>query len=237
MAIRQRWPATKTCTFDIWAYDVSWELVIFDCDGVLVDSEPISNRVMAEVLAESGLTVTLDDCYRHFMGRSTKDCIRILAERFNHSVSPDFTGALRRRTLAALRDEVEQVPGIASILERIAWPTCVASNGPIEKMRTTLRATGLLDHFGDRLFSGADVARGKPHPDLFLHAATRSGVEPSVCAVVEDSPVGVEAGIAAGMTVFGYAALTDGARLEQAGAHVFTHMRQLPALLERGPPS
>ena len=216
---------------------MTWQLVIFDCDGVLVDSEPISNRVMAEALTESGLPMSVEDCYRHFMGRSTRDCMQILAERFDHPVTAEFVDALGRRTLAALRAQVEPVPGIASALARITAPMCVASSGPIAKMRTTLEATGLLDRFGDRLFSSTEVARGKPHPDVFLHAAAESGADPARCAVVEDSAVGVEAGIAAGMTVFGYAALSDAGRLERAGARVFTDMRHLPALLERGAPS
>jgi HAD superfamily hydrolase (TIGR01509 family) len=210
-----------------------WQLVIFDCDGVLVNSEPISNRVMAEVLCEDGLPMTLEGCYAHFMGRSMDDCVDILARRFNHAVSSDFVERLRRRTLEALREEVDAIPHVTAALERIPVPVCVASSGRLVKMRTTLGRAGLLDRFENRLFSAAGLTRGKPHPDIFLHAAAALGADPGDCAVIEDTPVGVQAGIAAGMTVFGYAALTEPRALAAAGAHVFTDMRELPELLAR----
>jgi HAD superfamily hydrolase (TIGR01509 family) len=216
---------------------MTWQLVIFDCDGVLVDSEPISNRIMAEMLTETGLPITLEDCYEHFMGRTMRDCVDILATRFRHRVAGDFVDDLRRRTLDALATEVAPVPGVAAVLETIGAPVCVASSGQLVKMRTTLARTGLVHHFADNLFSAAGMSRGKPHPDIFLHAAAAMGAEPVACAVVEDSPAGVEAGVAAGMTVFGYAALTAAERLAAAGAHVFTDMQELPALLERGLPT
>ena len=214
---------------------MSWQLIIFDCDGVLVNSEPISNRVLAEALTESGLPLTVQDCYEHFMGRTMADCLEILAGRFGHRVADDFVDRLRQRTLDALRAEVEAVPRVAAALARISAPTCVASSGPLVKMTTTLQRTGLLPLFEDRLFSAAGMARGKPHPDIFLHAAEKMGAEAHACAVIEDSPVGVQAGIAAGMTVFGYAALSDHRALAAAGARVFTDMQELPALLEQHP--
>ena len=216
-------------------YDMQWQLIIFDCDGVLVDSEPISNRIMAEVLTENGLPMSVESCYEHFLGRTMADCVEILRTRFDHTVGADFVDRVRRRTLDALRDEIEPVPGIAAALECIAIPMCVASSGQLAKMRTTLHRTGLLQRFEDRLFSAAGMARGKPHPDIFLHAARSLGAEPTACAVLEDAPVGVEAGIAAGMTVYGYAALSDAAQLSAAGARVFTDMQALPGLLEGGP--
>lgn len=215
---------------------MGWQLIIFDCDGVLVNSEPISNRIMAEMLTEEGLAMGLEDCYEHFMGRTMSDCVQILATRFRHAVSADFVERLRRRTLHALASDIEPVPGIEAVLERLTAPVCVASSGQLVKMRTTLGRTGLLRFFEDRLFSAAGMARGKPHPDIFLRAAASMGANPEACAVVEDSPAGVAAGVAAGMTVFGYAGLTGRERLAAAGAHVFTHMRELPPLLERGSP-
>ncbi|NIM26952.1 MAG: HAD-IA family hydrolase [Gammaproteobacteria bacterium] len=213
-----------------------WQLIIFDCDGVLVDSEPISNRIMAEVLAERGLPIGIEDCYEHFMGRTMDDCLHILRSSFGHAADQDFVESVRRRTLEALREEVRPIPGIVAALERIAVPVCVASSGQLVKMRTTLERAGLLARFEGRLFSAAAVARGKPHPDVFLHAAETLGADPAACAVVEDTPVGVEAGIAAGMTVYGYAALSDPARLTAAGARVFADMRRLPELLGPGAP-
>ena len=215
-------------------YEMHWQLVIFDCDGVLVNSEPISNRVMAEVLEENGLSMSVESCYEHFMGRTMSDCVRILESQFGHAVEADFVDVVRRRTLEALRKGVEPVPGVVAALDRIPVPVCVASSGQISKMRTTLEHTGLLARFEDRLFSAAAMTRGKPHPDIFLHAARALGAEPASCAVVEDSPVGVEAGVAAGMTVFGYSALSDAAKLSAAGARVFDDMHCLPTLLEQG---
>jgi HAD superfamily hydrolase (TIGR01509 family) len=212
-----------------------WQLIIFDCDGVLVDSEPISNRIMAEVLSANGLPTTLAMCYEHFMGRTMSDCVSILASRFGHTVTADFVDTVRARTLAALREEIEPVAGIAAALARIPVPMCVASSGQLVKMRTTLGQTGLLHHFEDRLFSAAGMTRGKPHPDIFLHAAESMGAQPATCAVVEDSLAGVRAGVAAGMTVFAYAGLTDAEKLSAAGGRIFTDMHDLPALLERGP--
>ena len=214
---------------------MNWQLVIFDCDGVLVDSEPISNRVFSEMLGESGLPMTLGACYEHLMGRTMNDCVRILDERFGHAIDAEFVASLRRRTLEALREEVQPVPGVAAAIERIPLPKCVASSGQLEKMRTTLEKTGLLHHFEDRLFSAAGMARGKPHPDIFLHAAAAMAAEPASCVVIEDTCVGVEAAVAAGMSVFGYAGLSSAERLSAAGAHVFTEMQALPELLRRGP--
>ena len=212
---------------------MNWQLIIFDCDGVLVDSEPISNRIMAEVLIENGLPATLEMCYEHFMGRTMSDCVSILASRFSHTVTADFVDIVRQRTLDALRQEIAPVPGIAETLDRISVPMCVASSGQLVKMRTTLERTGLLHHFEDCLFSAAGMARGKPHPDVFLHAAEAMGARPDACAVIEDSPVGVRAGVAAGMKVFGYAGLTDPQKLSAAGGRVFTDMHNLPDLLEQ----
>ena len=212
-----------------------WQLIIFDCDGVLVDSEPISNRILAEMLTDAGLPVSVDECYEHFMGRTMRDCVDILASRFRHRVDADFVARVRRRTLDALEAEIEPVTGVEAVLQGLSIPVCVASSGQLVKMRTTLGRSGLLPYFGDNLFSAAGMARGKPHPDIFLRAAAAMGTEPSACAVVEDSTPGVEAGIAAGMTVFGYAALAGRERLAAAGARVFTDMRELPALLEEGP--
>jgi beta-phosphoglucomutase-like phosphatase (HAD superfamily) len=119
---------------------MDWQLIIFDCDGVLVDSEPISNRIMAEMLTDAGVPVSLEDCYEHFMGRTMSDCVDILATRFRHEVAGDFVDAVRRRTLDALATEVEPVPGIAAVLDGLRAPLCVASSGQLVKMRTTLAA-------------------------------------------------------------------------------------------------
>jgi len=207
-------------------------VVIFDCDGVLVDSEPIANRVFSQMLAEQGLV--LDDAQMDelFLGRTMAHCLALVADRLGRSLPDDFEAGHDRRLFDALAAELTPVPGVVKVLDRLALPYCVASNGGPEKMRFSLGQVGLLSRLEGRLFSAAHVARGKPAPDLFLHAARCMDVEPAACVVIEDSPAGVAAGVAAGMTVFGFAARTPAARLHEAGAHrVFTVMDELPALL------
>jgi HAD superfamily hydrolase (TIGR01509 family) len=207
-------------------------LVIFDCDGVLVDSERVTNRVFAEMLNELGLAVTLEDMFERFVGHSMSKCLDLITDMLGHAPPLNFAEEYRIRTSVALQAELRPTSGVEDALDRIGLPYCVASSGEHEKMRTTLGITGLWPRFEGRLFSITEVARGKPHPDVFLLAASRLGFEPSACAVVEDTPVGVAAGVAAGMTVLDYSAVTPAHRLLEAGAHVtFEHMRELPGLL------
>jgi HAD superfamily hydrolase (TIGR01509 family) len=210
----------------------SLKLVIFDCDGVLVDSERITNRIFAQMLNELGLAVTLEDMFERFVGHSMEDCLDLIAALLGHTPPAGFADEYSVRIRAALQAELRAVPGIAEALDQIELPYCVASSGDHNKMRTTLGMTGLLPRFEGRMFSVTEVARGKPAPDVFLYAAGKLGVDPQACAVVEDSPSGVAAGVAAGMTVFGYAALTPARRLIDAGAqHIFTDMLDLPRLI------
>jgi HAD superfamily hydrolase (TIGR01509 family) len=210
---------------------VAFELVIFDCDGVLVDSEPIGNRVLAALLTEIGLPTSYEESVRDYLGRSVASCLEIIESRLGRSVPEDFAEVLSRRTSEAFRGELQGVPGIERALDGIALPICVASSGPQEKMRLTLGLTGLLPRFEGRMFSATDVESGKPSPDLFLHAAASLGASVDRCAVVEDSVLGVRAGRAAGMTVFGFAARSDPHALAAAGARVFRDMAVLPDLL------
>ncbi|HTQ99721.1 MAG TPA: HAD family phosphatase [Candidatus Acidoferrum sp.] len=213
----------------------SFELVIFDCDGVLVDSERITNRVFAQMLNELGLPVTVEDMFEQFVGHSMQHCLGLITDMLGQAPPKSFVEAYKVRTRAALEVELAAVAGIEEVLDEIRLPYCVASSGDHEKMRTILGITGLWPRFDGKLFSVTEVSRGKPFPDVFLLAAERLGVDPSACAVVEDTPVGVAAGVAAGMTVFGYSALTPARRLLQAGAHMtFDRMQELPALLGGG---
>jgi HAD superfamily hydrolase (TIGR01509 family) len=207
-------------------------LVIFDCDGVLVDSEPITNRIFTGMLNELGIPVTLEEVFEKFVGKSLAQCREMIASMLGREVPEDFVRQYHVRTAAALKSELKAVAGIEATLESIRMPYCVASNGSHDKMQTTLGITGLLPKFQGKLFSVSEVARGKPFPDVFLHAAAKSGVAPAVCAVIEDTPTGVAAGVAAGMTVYGYCAHTPAQRLIDAGAHyTFDRMSDLPDLL------
>ena len=208
--------------------------VIFDCDGVLVDSEPVANAVLAEILTAEGLPTTTEDSMRRYMGRSWNSCMAAVAEDLGRAVDGD---ALEARYVAGVRKrwatELRPVSGIEEALDHIALPSCVASSGDHERMRFTLGHTGLLARFEGRIFSATDpeVARGKPAPDLFLHAARAMGFDPATTTVVEDTVPGVTAGRAAGMRVLGYAGHTPAEDLAAAGAEPFDDMRRLPDLL------
>jgi HAD superfamily hydrolase (TIGR01509 family) len=211
-------------------------LVIFDCDGVLVDSEPIANRVFADALGELGLRMSEAEMYEEFVGRSMAYCMRIVEERLGRPAPVDFVARLQERTFSAFESEgLKATDGIVEALDALdalEIPICVASSGEIEKMRFTLGLTGLLPRFEGRLFSATQVAHGKPAPDIYLFAADRMGVSPNRCIVVEDSPAGARAGLAAGMTVLGYCAHTPADVLERLGVHrTFADMRRLPDLL------
>jgi HAD superfamily hydrolase (TIGR01509 family) len=213
-----------------------FSLVIFDCDGVLVDSELITNRVFAAMINELGVPVTLEDMFEKFVGHTMAYCCDLITAMSGKPLPEDFVARYRERTTAALHAELRAVRGIEAALDAIdalGLPYCVASSGSHEKMRTTLGITGLWPRMHGKLFSVTEVVNPKPAPDVFLHAARLSGAEPRECCVVEDSPIGVAAGVAAGMTVLGYCALTPKQRLLAAGAHrTFDDMRELPTLLQ-----
>lgn len=210
------------------------QLVIFDCDGVVVDSEPITNRVMAQMLAELGLRLSLEESVDRFIGKSMHQCTQIIADLLGHEPPADFRSRLVERTRRALSASLTPVPGIEDVLSSLRVPYCVASNGNRAKMAFTLGLTGLQTRFVGRMYCAEDVPNPKPAPDLFLYAAHRHDAEPSRCAVVEDTPTGIAAARAAGMTAYGFAAMTPGNRLASAGANaVFYRMSELPALLAR----
>jgi HAD superfamily hydrolase (TIGR01509 family) len=209
-----------------------YDLLIFDCDGVLVDSEPIANRVFAEALAEIGLAMSYEEVCRRFIGLSMARCLEMVEESLGRPAPEGFVDGLQTRTFEAFRRRgLAAVEGVEAVLDGLDTPVCVASSGEPEKMRLTLGLTGLLPRFEGRMFSAVEVERGKPHPDLFLHAARRMGAEPGRCAVIEDSLPGVQAARAAGMRAFGFAARDAGERLQRAGARVFRSMRDLPSLI------
>ncbi len=213
------------------------ELVVFDCDGVLVDSEPIANRVMAEAVTALGWPLTTEDCIVRFKGHHFDTVIAAVEARLGRPVPEDWVANLRAATGAAFERELRPVPGVLKALDALAesgLAACVASQGPPEKMAVSLGATGLRAGFDGRIFSAYQVERGKPHPDLFLFAAQTMGVAPRACVVIEDSPLGVAAARAAGMNVLGFAPEGDGADLAAAGARRFRDMAELPGLLGLG---
>lgn len=211
-------------------------LVIFDCDGVLVDTETIANRRMAEIATEHGLPMTMEQSRQRFMGRTMATVRDMLRAEDGIDLGDDFPDRWYAELDTIFADGVETVPHVEEVihlLRREKIDHCVASSAKLGKMHMTLGATGLLPLLEDVLFSAWMVERGKPAPDLFLHAASKMGHDPTGCVVIEDSIAGAIAGKAAGMPVFGYAGdpLTDADGLAEAGARVFTDMRDLPALL------
>jgi HAD superfamily hydrolase (TIGR01509 family) len=213
-------------------------LVIFDCDGVLVDSESISNRVLARRLTEEGLPTTLAEARRGYQGLLLAEILAQVELRLGRSLPPDWLAEYERERAEVFRRELQPVPGAGATVERLAatgLAVCVASQGKLEKTRLSLELTGLRHLFSaDALFSAESVARGKPHPDLFLHAAETMGVAPVDCVVVEDTPSGVTGAIAGGMRVLGYTADSDEMALSRAGAEVLRSLYELPALLGCG---
>jgi HAD superfamily hydrolase (TIGR01509 family) len=207
-----------------------WDLVIFDCDGVLVDSEPLSNQAFADCLAEIGFDIGYDEVVRRFVGRSNASCLAEVEAEIGQPLPEDFAEHVLRRTLAAL-EEVQPVPGVREALEALEHPFCVASSGDPRKMRLTLGKTGLLPFFEGRMFSAVEVAHGKPAPDLFLHAAASLGASPRRCIVIEDSLPGIQAARAAEMQVLGFARGEQAAALRQSGARLFDSMAKLPSIL------
>jgi len=209
-------------------------LVIFDCDGVLVDSEAISNRIMAESINAVGVSITYEECRARFVGGTLQRVIDTVEEWRGTPLPPGWRESFEARRNEAFRKELKAVPGaedVIGILREHAIPFCVASSGSPKKMELTLEITGLRRHFADNVFSATMVAAGKPAPDLFLHAAEQMGQQPETCVVVEDSLLGVAAGVAAGMRVLAYAAETDADALKAAGAQPFGDMAELPGLI------
>jgi HAD superfamily hydrolase (TIGR01509 family) len=213
---------------------MSYALVVFDNDGVLVDSEPLANGVLAAYLTELGHPTTYEESLRDFMGGAVHRVHDTVFARTGRRLPPEFDEELHFRTFAAFERALEPVAGAAEVLAGLnadGVPYCVASSSSHERIRLSLRKTGLDAFFDEtRIFSAQDVGRGKPAPDLFLHAAASMGVAPADCAVVEDSPLGVSAAVAAGMDVYGFAAMTPPDRLAGATA-TFTAMSALHDLL------
>ncbi|MFE1954527.1 HAD family hydrolase [Streptomyces sp. NPDC059524] len=215
-----------------------YELVIFDNDGVLVDSEVLSNTLLAGYLTELGHPTTLEESIRDYMGAAMHRVHDLVFERSGQRLPEDFDEVFHARVFAAFDRELQAVDGVVEVLEKLSADGvayCVGSSGSHERIRVGHRKTGLDRWFGEgegagRVFSAQDVGRGKPAPDLFLYAAQRMGVAPERCVVVEDSPLGVRAARAAGMDVYGFTAMTPAERLEGADG-LFSDMRELPVLL------
>jgi HAD superfamily hydrolase (TIGR01509 family) len=208
------------------------DLVIFDCDGVLVDSEILAVEVDKRVLAEFGWHLSTDEIIDRFLGKSSATFAAQLEAHLGYTLPVDWEEPYIPWLFDAFDAHLQPVPGIAAALDEIPDRTCVASSGTHQKIRRTLGLTNLLHRFEGRIFSSTEVANGKPAPDLFLYAAREMNAAPERCVVVEDSKYGVRAARAAGMRVLGFAGgLTPAEWLHAEGATVFTSMSELPALI------
>lgn len=201
-----------------------FELVIFDCDGVLVDSEPIINRAHAEVLTACGYPITEHELLERFCGMSDAEMLTIVEREWGRALPPYYTERVGVMIENGFCGSLAAIEGVTEALDALRLPVCVASSSAPEQIRRKLELTGILDRFGQsNLFSAAMVARGKPAPDLFLYAAQRLGAPPNRCVVVEDSPAGIEAACAAGMNAIGFCGGSHcgpehGSRLQARGA-------------------
>jgi len=212
-------------------------LVIFDCDGVLVDSEVIASRVFAACLADAGFAMSVEEAMAFGVGKSAATLSAAVEQTFGRPLPSGFIEGMRARIIAVFAGELRAVEGIDRLLSALELPRCVASNSHIDRVRHALTATGLLPHLDPHIYTAAMVARGKPAPDLFLYAAAQQGVPPDRCLVVEDSPSGVVAGLAAGMPVVGFVGASHcspghGAAMRAAGCvEVFGRIDELAEFL------
>ncbi|WP_018802445.1 HAD family hydrolase [Salinispora arenicola] len=194
--------------------------VMFDCDGVLVDSETINNEIIAQLATLAGLKTSFEDSVRLYMGRATDECAAEIEEQVGSPLAFDFAARYEEQVLARQKD-LEPITGVRNLLEWLTGqglPVCVASSGTPNEIRHRLTTTDLLAYFDEHLYSASMVSRGKPAPDLFMLASERIGVRPESCLLIEDSPFGVQGGKAAGMQVVGFASLAAPTSLQEAGA-------------------
>jgi HAD superfamily hydrolase (TIGR01509 family) len=217
---------------------MSVDLIIFDCDGVLVDSEPLAMRVLVDAIAAQGIVIDKADAFRNYLGRSLASISASLHETHGMPLSEAALASMRGDLYALYRKELRATPGLLSALGNLRIPFCVASSSQLERIRISLELTGLIGFFEPHIFSASMVANGKPAPDLFLHAAREMGTPPQNCLVIEDSPAGIAAARAAGMAVFAYVGGTHiaasglRATIDGLGAdRVFDDMQTLPDLI------
>lgn len=210
-------------------------MIIFDCDGVLVDTEAISNRLLAEAITEAGRPMTAEESVRRYKGGRIRSLPPQIEAEFGIKLGPDFLDRFFARQFAALEREAEAIPGVHDVIERLTVYNvgfCVASQASVAKMKISLGRTGLWSLFEGRVFSADMVENPKPAPDLFLHAAETMGWPPERCTVIEDSSTGVRGAVAAGMRVIGFSRDTDEDELRSAGAHhAVPDMRQVAEIL------
>ena len=209
----------------------SFDLVIFDCDGVLVDSEPIDMIVLEQIMREDGYALKEKAALKKYPGIALPDRVAIMRQELNWTPPVRFFDIFSELLIAVSERELKAIPGIHDLIKSLSVPVCVASNGSREEVMMRLRISGLTDYFSNAIFSGLEVPHPKPAPDVYLAAAKAFNVPPNRCIVVEDTVIGVKAAVHAGMKVYGHAAYTPAEALRKAGAIPFDNMTQLQAIL------
>jgi HAD superfamily hydrolase (TIGR01509 family) len=201
--------------------------ILFDCDGVLVDSEGIGNQVLLNMAAKYGLKISLNEAYKKFNGRSLKDCFQQIEQLINQPLPENFEIAYRKKSFEAFATQIKPIKGVMKFLNSLTIPYCVASSGPIEKIQLTLKTAGLIDKFENKIFSSYQINSWKPDPGIFLHAAQQMGFSVEECVVIEDSLAGVIAAKRGGFKVFGLANEKNSKELENEGAILFYTFEEL----------
>ena len=209
-----------------------YKCIIFDCDGVLVDSEPLGNQVMVEMANQYGANIDLNYAYSHFKGNSLKNCIDKISELTDKQIPNDFEYQYRKRSFEKFRKDMQPIDGVRSLIENLTIPYCVASSGPENKIRLNLEVTGLLSFFENRIFSCYTINKWKPDPAVFLWASETMGFTPKECLVIEDSPIGVEAAVQGGFDVYGFTAHDYKGELQKSSTKTFNSMIKLLELLD-----
>ena len=210
---------------------MKYKCIIFDCDGVLVDSEVISAHVLVELAESVGVSIPLDFAISEFSGRSLKTNFNYIEERANERLPDSFEKDYRAKTFEAFKKDIKAIDGVHELLDRLDVPFCVASSGPVNKIELNLTTTKLIDHFTGRIFSSYEIQSWKPDPGIFLHAAREMGFAPEECVVIEDSASGVRAAKSGGFDVFGLVNKSNKKSLEQEGVDIFYEMNTLDQLL------
>ncbi|WP_299522609.1 HAD family phosphatase [Winogradskyella sp.] len=209
-----------------------YKCIIFDCDGVLVDSEPLSNQVMVELANELGANIDLDYAYQHFKGNSFQNCSNQISALIGKEVPKDLELQYRQRSSEKFKAEIQPIDGVKELLSNLSISYCVASSGPKSKIRLNLQLTGLLPYFEGNIFSCYTIQKWKPNPAVFLWAARTMGYDSKDCLVIEDSLTGVEAAVNGGFDVFGFTAHDYKDELQKKATKTFKSMIRLPELLD-----
>ncbi len=211
---------------------MKYKCIIFDNDGILVDSEAISSRIFIEMAKELGVEIDLEFAVENFSGVSIKSTLEYISNKAGKVLSDDFEKEFRRRTFELFKTDLKPVKGVAELLDKLNVPFCVASSGPREKLKLSLTTTNLIDKFENRIYSSYDIGSWKPNPEIFLYAAREMGFNSGECAVIEDSLAGVKAAKAGGFDVFAFANERNKNTMQELGATVFFDMNDLYELLQ-----